>query len=127
MTALRIAIATFFATVLGVSVAQSPGGAETRPQSAPPAPQGERAPRPDSASNARVGGWCDALTGEKKEQCLREERQRQDQTARGPGLRGTCDALIGPEKERCLVEGGSIEVDAKTGAGGTAGSAARDQ
>jgi hypothetical protein len=33
--------------------------------------EGERAPRPDSASNAPVGGWCDALTGAKKEQCLR--------------------------------------------------------
>jgi hypothetical protein len=45
-------------------------------------PAGERAPRPDNASNARVGGWCDALTGEKKEKCLREERRRKpDRTA----------------------------------------------
>lgn len=88
---------------------------------------GERAARPDSASNARVGGWCDALTGEKKEQCLREERRKPDRTARGPGLRGTCDALIGPERERCLHQGGTVEVDAKPSAGAPAGGAARDQ
>lgn len=74
--------------------------------------EGERPPRPDSASNARVGGWCDALTGEKKEQCLRDERRKQDRTAKGPGLQGSCDALFGPDKERCLREGGSIAVGA---------------
>jgi hypothetical protein len=89
---------------------------------------GERAPRPDSASNARVGGWCDALTGEKKERCLREEgRKRPDQSA-GGDLRATCDALLGPDKERCLRQGGTAEVDAKsTSAGATAGGAAASQ
>ena len=43
---------------------------------------GERAPRPESASNARVGGWCDALTGQKKEQCLRDERMKQEAKAK---------------------------------------------
>jgi hypothetical protein len=43
---------------------------------------GERAPRPESASNARVGGWCDALTGQKKEQCLRDERVKQEAKAK---------------------------------------------
>ena len=38
--------------------------------------EGERPPRPDSASNAAIGGWCDALTGAKKEECLRDERKR---------------------------------------------------
>jgi hypothetical protein len=85
--------------------------------------EGERAPRPESASNARVGGWCDALTGEKKEQCLRDERRKKEQAASGPGLRGTCDALIGPEKESCLKQGGTVEVGAKASAGGTAGRA----
>lgn len=45
------------------------------------AQSGERAPRPESASNARVGGWCDALTGEKKEQCLRDERRKKKRSA----------------------------------------------
>ena len=77
------------------------------------AQKGERPPRPDSASNARIGGWCDALTGEKKEQCLRDERRRQkDEASKAPTLRGKCDALIGPDKERCLRDGGSIEVKA---------------
>ena len=82
--------------------------------------EGERAPRPESASNARVGGWCDALTGEKKEQCLRDERRKKEQAASDPGLRGTCDALIGPEKESCLKQGGTVEVGAKASAGGRA-------
>jgi hypothetical protein len=85
--------------------------------------EGERAPRPESASNARVGGWCDALTGEKKEQCLRDERRKKEQAASGPGLRGRCDALIGPEKESCLKQGGTVEVGAKPSAGGSVGHA----
>lgn len=83
-------------------------------QSAVTPAEGVRAPRPDSASNAPVGGWCDALTGAKKEQCLRDERRKQDRAAAGRGTRGSCDELIGPEKERCLHEGGSIEVGAKS-------------
>ncbi|HKQ28810.1 MAG TPA: hypothetical protein VJT77_09430 [Burkholderiales bacterium] len=43
---------------------------------------GERPPRPANASNARVGGWCDALTGQKKEQCLRDERRKDEKTAK---------------------------------------------
>jgi len=89
-----------------------------------PASEGERAPRPEGASNARVGGWCDALTGEKKEQCLREEsRKRREQSANGERS-GTCDALSGPEKDRCLRRGGTIEVDARADPRGSAGAAA---
>ena len=88
--------------------------------------EGERAARPDSASNARVGGWCDALTGEKKEQCLREEsRKLSERSAKGE-LFGSCDALVGPHKERCLRQGGTIEVDAKANRG-TAREAAASQ
>lgn len=86
--------------------------------------EGERAARPDSASNARVGGWCDALTGEKKEQCLREESRKQpDRAAKGSGLSGTCHALIAAEKERCLREGATVDVHAKPSAGASAGGA----
>src|SRR5262245_8797185 len=83
--------------------------------------QGERPPRPDSASNAPIGGWCDALTGTKKDECLRDERRRQEERKAAPraGTRG-CDALVGQERERCLRQGGTLEVDAKTGAGATA-------
>jgi hypothetical protein len=91
---------------------------------APAKENSAHAPKPDSASNARVGGWCDALTGEKKEQCLRDQRSKKDRMARNPGTRGSCDALIGPEKERCLRQGGSIEVGAKSGAGASDGGAA---
>ena len=83
------------------------------------APQGERPPRPDNASNAAIGGWCDALTGAKKEQCLRDERRREDEKAAqggpstGSGTRGSCDLFIGPDKERCLRQGGTVEVDAE--------------
>jgi hypothetical protein len=72
---------------------------------------GERPPRPDNASNAAIGGWCDALTGTKKEQCLRDERKRQEEKAAGSGTRGTCDALAAPDKERCLRQGGTVEVN----------------
>ena len=88
------------------------------------APEGERAPRPDSASNASVGGWCDALTGEKKEQCLRDERRKRDARA-GDSVRGSCDRLTGPEKAQCVKRGGTLEVDAKTGA--SAGGSASEQ
>jgi hypothetical protein len=94
------------------------------PALAQPAKEGERPLRPDSASNAAVGGWCDALTGEKKEQCLRDERRRQERAAkdepRAPA--GSCDALIGPEKDRCLRKGGTVEV----GAGSSRGASARE-
>jgi hypothetical protein len=33
---------------------------------------GERPPRPDNASNAAIGRWCDALIGPDKERCLRQ-------------------------------------------------------
>ena len=91
------------------------------PALAQAAKEGERALRPDSASNAAVGGWCDALTGEKKEECLRDERRRQERDAKEePRLRGTCDALIGPEKEQCVRKGGTVEVGAHPSAGATA-------
>lgn len=63
---------------------------------------GERPPRPASASNARVGGWCDALTGEKKEQCLRDERRTQDKTAKEEGAqrsRGPVEAVRKPRDD----------------------------
>lgn len=89
---------------------------------------GERPPRPDSASNAAIGGWCDALTGAKKEECLRDERKRQeDKAAAGSSTRGSCDALVGPDKERCLRQGGTVEVEARTGAGARAREAAASQ
>ena len=86
--------------------------------------EGERAARPDSASNARVGGWCDALTGEKKEQCLREESRRLPERSAKDDISGSCDALVGPDKERCLRQGGTIEVDAKGSPRGRAQEAA---
>jgi hypothetical protein len=92
---------------------------------AQPAKEGERPVRPDNASNAAIGGWCDALTGAKKEQCLRDERSRQEEK-RGAGetTRGSCDALVGPDKERCLRQGGTVEVDATVNRGTAAGAAA---
>jgi hypothetical protein len=84
---------------------------------------GERPPRPDNASNAAIGGWCDALTGAKKEQCLRDERKRQqEKAAAGSSTRDSCDALIGPDKERCLRQGGTVEVDTKSTRGHSGGS-----
>ena len=84
---------------------------------------GERPPRPDSASNAAIGGWCDALTGAKKDECLRDERRRaQEKAGEGSSRRGSCDALIGPERERCLRRGGSIEV--RSGGGASSGATA---
>jgi hypothetical protein len=83
------------------------------------APQGERPPRPDNASNAAIGGWCDALTGAKKDQCLRDERRREDKKAAqggpstGSSTRGSCDSFIGPDRQRCLRQGGTVEVDAE--------------
>ena len=96
-------------------------------QPSPTPADGERAARPDSASNARVGGWCDALTGEKKEQCLREESRKLSERSAKGDLFGTCDALVGPDKERCLRRGGTLEVDAKAGARGGAREAAANQ
>lgn len=99
-----IALGTAVVIVCSAAIAQAPT-------------EGERAPRPDSASNAAVGGWCDALTGAKKEECLRDERRRQQEKSReGRSTQGSCDALIGPERERCLRQGGSIEVRSDTGA-----------
>lgn len=89
--------------------------------------EGERPPRPDSASNAAIGGWCDALTGEKKQECLRDERRREKEKAsQGRSTSGSCDALIGPERERCLREGGSLEVKALPG-GASSGGSGTDQ
>jgi hypothetical protein len=93
--------------------------------------EGERPPRPDNASNAAIGGWCDALTGAKKEQCLRDERKRQQEKAAAgsstPGTRGSCDALVGPDKEHCLRQGGTVEVDVRTNAGAAGREAAANQ
>jgi hypothetical protein len=69
------------------------------------AKDGERPPRPANASNARVGGWCDALTGEKKEQCLRDERRQQDKTAK--------DDLAQRERGSVQRERGPVEVGRK--------------
>jgi hypothetical protein len=62
---------------------------------------GERPPRPASASNARVGGWCDALTGEKKEQCLRDERRQQEKSAK--------DDTAQPDRGRVDRDRGAVE------------------
>jgi hypothetical protein len=106
---------TIAVLLASTALAQSSGGAA----------EGERAPRPEAASNARVGGWCDALTGTKKEECLRDGRREQERAAAGRTTRGTCDTLIGPEKERCRHEGGTVEVDATSGAGAAADRGAR--
>jgi hypothetical protein len=95
---------TAAALLTGVAIAQRPD-------------EGERPPRPDSASNAAIGGWCDALTGDKKAQCLRDERRRQELDRRS--TRGSCDDLMGPDKERCRKRGGSIEVQANPGGAST--------
>jgi len=89
---------------------------------------GERPPRPDNASNAAIGGWCDALTGAKKEECLRDERKRQEEkAAAGSSARGSCDALVGPDKARCLRQGGTVEVDVRTNDGAAGREAAASQ
>lgn len=79
---------------------------------AQPAAEGERAPRPAIASNATLGGWCDALTGAKKEECLRDERRRDELKPRSQegGTRGVCD-LPAVERERCLRQGGDPRLD----------------
>ena len=82
-------------------------------------PAGELPPRPQSASPAAVGGWCDALTGDKKAECLRDERRQQERGEREPAARGACDALLGPEKDRCLRQGGTVGVGTEASAGGT--------
>jgi hypothetical protein len=90
--------------------------------------EGERPPRPDNASNAAIGGWCDALTGAKKEECLRDERKRQEEkAAAGSSTQGSCDALVAPDKERCLRQGGTVEVETRTEAGARAREAAASQ
>jgi hypothetical protein len=88
--------------------------------------EGERPPRPEIASNAAIGGWCDALTGAKKDECLRDERRRQDEK-KGTGTRGDCDRLVGPDKDRCLRQGGTLEVDVRSNAGAVAREAAASQ
>ena len=119
---LQHAVVAFKTLCTAVALALVGAAAIAQPSRAPA--DGERAPRPDSASNARVGGWCDALTGEKKEQCLREESRRlRDRSARGD-LTGSCDVLPGPDKERCLRQGGTVEVDAKLNPGATTSGAA---
>jgi hypothetical protein len=105
--------ATVLFSILGALICAA-AGAQT-------AKEGERAIRPDSASNAAIGGWCDALTGAKKEECLRDERRREQQARKEePRTKGSCDALFGFEKERCVREGGTIEVGAASSAGRTA-------
>jgi len=71
-------------------------------------------PKSDSSGPLTPERKCDALSGAKKEQCLREARRLPDNTVRRPELRGSCDALIGPEKERCLKRGGTVEAGAKS-------------
>jgi hypothetical protein len=114
MVCKALSLCAALALLSGTAFPQTPGA---------PA-DGERAPRPDSASNARVGGWCDALTGEKKERCLREESRRPPDRSASGELAGTCDALVGPDKERCLRRGGTVEVDAKLNPGATTSGAA---
>jgi hypothetical protein len=53
------------------------------------------------------------MTGERKEQCLRDERRKTGPAARGGELRGSCDMFIGLERERCLQEGGTVEAKAQ--------------
>jgi len=77
---------------------------------------GELPPRPESASPAAVGGWCDALTGEKKDECLRDERRKRERGESQPAARGTCDALTGSDKERCLRGGGTVGVGKRANA-----------
>ena len=92
------------------------------------AADGARAPRPEGASNARVGGWCDALTGEKKERCLREESRKLPERGATKGeLLGSCDAMVGQDKEHCLRQGGTIEVDARRNPSGAEGATAASQ
>jgi hypothetical protein len=79
---------------------------------AQPAAEGERPPRPAIASNAAVGGWCDALTGAKKDECLRDERRRDERRghAEGRSSAGACDGP-GIEREHCLRQGGDPRRD----------------
>lgn len=77
-----------------------------------PAAPAAQTPKSESSGPVTPERKCDALTGAKKEQCLREARRLPDNTARSPEIRGSCDAFIGPDKQRCLREGGTIEVSA---------------
>jgi len=84
--------------------------------------EGERPPRPDSASNAAIGGWCDALTGAKKEECLRDERKRQEEkAAAGSSTSGKRDALVGPDQARCPRQGGKPAEGYSEGCSGSPG------
>lgn len=74
----------------------------------------------ESAGPMKPERTCDALTGAKREQCLRDARRMPRSTRQRAELRGTCDALVGPEKELCLKRGGTVEAGAGSGAGGTA-------
>jgi hypothetical protein len=83
---------------------------------------GERPPRPDNASNAAIGGWCDALTGAKKEECLRDERKRQEEkAAAGSSTSGKRDAIVGPDKARCPRQGGKPVEGSSEGCSGSPG------
>jgi hypothetical protein len=91
---------------------------------------GEAGGVPNGASNRpseRDISRCKQLTSVLREECLRDLGASSGGTRGGTETRRTCDALIGPDKERCLREGGSIEVDAKSGAGGTGGGATSSQ
>lgn len=79
----------------------------------------------ESAGAVTAERKCAAMTGAKKEQCLRDARRMPDSTARRPAIQGSCDALIGPEKELCVKRGGTIEAGAASGAGATAGGRAK--
>jgi hypothetical protein len=51
------------------------------------------------------------MTGEQKEQCLRDEANKTQGTPRDPASAGAsrepsphCDSMTGAEKEKCLIE-----------------------
>jgi hypothetical protein len=62
---------------------------------------------------------CDTMTGEQKEQCLRDEANKTQATPKDPASAGAtreatpgerygrsphCDTMTGAEKEKCLIE-----------------------
>jgi hypothetical protein len=67
---------------------------------APAQAEGRRQARPDGASNAPIGGWCDALTGRKKEQCLRDERRKPEPKARSGGRSAEVEVAPRPAGRR---------------------------